>query len=201
MGGSRGKSKTQRGPPDRGRALPSSPRLSQAPPPAHWTRTLGGPVDPWPSSALDKTGPTGAAANGRRRVAPLHSVSVGSGWWSGGLSRCCRLPCLSSSARPGQSLQGLAAAYLQVQEALQLAWRCTTPSLVRRCARPALHRAAGIGTRAWMTVTLRGDRADYCSQGAIVLFSIFPRSQSRVHSNGDARLPEPALANPDVNGT
>ncbi len=59
MGGSRGKSKTQRGPPDRGRALPSSPRLSQAPPPAHWTRTLGGPVDPWPSSALDKTSPNG----------------------------------------------------------------------------------------------------------------------------------------------
>ena len=98
MGGSRGKSKTQRGPPDRGRALPSSPRLSQAPPPAHWTRTLGGPVDPWPSSALDKTGPTGAAANGRRRVAPWHSVRVGTRHrWSGGLSRCCRLVCPGSA--------------------------------------------------------------------------------------------------------
>ena len=110
MGGSRGKSKTQRG-----TAGPrvGAPKLTRLPLPrtghTHWAgRWTLGRQAPW-----TKTSPTGAAANGRRRVATLHSV----GRWRA-------FPLLSSGLpSPGQSLQGLAAAYLQVQEALQLAWR------------------------------------------------------------------------------
>ena len=114
MGGSRGKSKTQRGTAGpRAGAHPSSPGFPSRALDTH-TGRAGGPL------AGKRLGQK-QVQRARQRMAggALQPCTV---WAVEGLSRGCRLVC-PVLAGPGQSLQGLAAAYLQVQEALQRAWR------------------------------------------------------------------------------